>query len=180
VPAALPALLTMRTRARDVLTKLVRLHGWARGAEIGVYRGATLIPLLEACPGLTMLAVDQWRRLPRRDLECSETYEHADMAALEADVRQRAHLFGSRCIIFKAESVFAASMVCDAWLDFVFIDADHTEPAVRADIVAWAPKVRPGGMILGHDNHWPTVRRVINEVFPGWEDLGEAVWAVQT
>ena len=33
----------------------------------------------------------------------------------------------------------------------VFIDADHRYHAVRADIRAWINKVRPGGILAGHD-----------------------------
>ena len=35
--------------------------------------------------------------------------------------------------------------------DFVFIDGDHRYESVRRDIQAWLPKVRPGGIMGGHD-----------------------------
>ncbi len=35
--------------------------------------------------------------------------------------------------------------------DFVYIDADHSYEAVKADIEAWWPKVRMGGVLAGHD-----------------------------
>jgi hypothetical protein len=44
-----------------------------------------------------------------------------------------------------------AGMLDDGTADFVFIDADHTYEAVRADLAAWYPKVRPGGLLAGHD-----------------------------
>ena len=36
-------------------------------------------------------------------------------------------------------------------LDFVFLDASHDPDSVAADIRAWLPKVKPGGIIGGHD-----------------------------
>jgi len=36
-------------------------------------------------------------------------------------------------------------------LDFVYIDADHSYKSVKEDINAWAPKVREGGIVAGHD-----------------------------
>ena len=39
----------------------------------------------------------------------------------------------------------------DNSLDFVYIDANHTEPFVTQDITEWSKKVRPGGVVSGHD-----------------------------
>jgi predicted O-methyltransferase YrrM len=39
----------------------------------------------------------------------------------------------------------------DGSVDFVFIDADHVYDRVKEDILAWLPKVKPGGIIAGHD-----------------------------
>ena len=47
-------------------------------------------------------------------------------------------------------------MVADG-LDFVYIDACHEYSAVKADIAAWYPKVRVGGVLGGHDITWSGV-----------------------
>ena len=72
---------------------------------------------------------------------------------------------------FKLNSVDAASMFEDNSIDFVFIDAGHDYDSVRADILAWYPKVKKGGIIAGHDyflNHpvLKDVYTVVNELFP--------------
>jgi hypothetical protein len=36
-------------------------------------------------------------------------------------------------------------------LDFVYIDANHEYEHVLEDVRAWAPKVRAGGIVSGHD-----------------------------
>jgi predicted O-methyltransferase YrrM len=36
-------------------------------------------------------------------------------------------------------------------IDFLYIDADHTYAAVLADLDAWVPHVKPGGLIAGDD-----------------------------
>lgn len=49
----------------------------------------------------------------------------------------------------------------DGSIDAVFIDADHSEEAVFADIQAWLPKVKKGGIISGHDYDEPGVRNAV-------------------
>lgn len=166
------------TNQRAVIIDLVKKHGWTWGAEIGVLRGKTLFSVLDACPNLTMLGVDQWKKLPLRDADCAETYEQFDMLGLELDVCRRSAGYRGRCAILKGDSVDQAKRIQNGSLDFVFIDGDHTEEGVRRDIIAWKSKVRRGGMILGHDVSWPTVRKVIDELCPGWQEFGEEVWGV--
>ncbi len=52
----------------------------------------------------------------------------------------------------------------------MFIDADHTYEGCKADILAWAPKVKDGGWISGHDFRNPN--------YPSWgveKAVGELV-----
>jgi cephalosporin hydroxylase len=65
----------------------------------------------------------------------------------------------------KLPSVFASTLYKDKSLDFVFIDADHKYEGVLADITAWLPKIRDGGIIAGHDYDWDGVKKAVNEVF---------------
>jgi hypothetical protein len=72
------------------------------------------------------------------------------LAAMHASL---AHWF-RRCEnvkLIKGFSVEVAAEFPDEFFDFVYIDADHTYAAVRADILAWWPKVRSGGVLGGHD-----------------------------
>jgi hypothetical protein len=36
-------------------------------------------------------------------------------------------------------------------LDFIYVDANHTYQAVKDDIKLWYPKVKSGGIVMGHD-----------------------------
>src|SRR5271166_3225239 len=53
----------------------------------------------------------------------------------------------------RAESARGARLFDEASVDLCVIDGDHSEEAVKADIAAWAPRVRPGGWIGGDDHH---------------------------
>lgn len=62
-------------------------------------------------------------------------------------------------------SVEAAKCFVDGSLDFVMIDGDHSYEACKADIEAWKPKVRPGGILAGDDYLWPGVTQAADEAF---------------
>jgi len=44
-----------------------------------------------------------------------------------------------------------ARVIRDGALDLVFLDGDHSYGATQADIAAWSPKLRSGGILCGHD-----------------------------
>jgi hypothetical protein len=54
----------------------------------------------------------------------------------------------------------------DESLDFVFIDAAHDYENVKADILAWLPKLKKTGILAGHD-YWPNdpVQIAVDEIF---------------
>ena len=48
-------------------------------------------------------------------------------------------------------------------IDFIFLDAAHTNPSDRENIDFWVPKIKPGGTFLGHD--W-----YVDRLFPDVND----------
>ena len=75
----------------------------------------------------------------------------------------------------------AADQVMDESLDFVFIDAQHDYHSVINDIGLWAPKVKPGGLISGHDynhNKFPGVVEAVHECYPAPMAGMNDVWGV--
>lgn len=143
-----------------------RARGWRTGAELGVKAGQTLFYLLRHCPDLTMWGVDLWA--PSADADTRDwphrTHEQAARAA--------AARFPGRAHLLKTSTVSGASLVPDGFLDFVFIDADHSTEAVCADIAAWRPKLKPGGLLCGHDVGRKTVRAALDARVPGWRPAG--------
>jgi len=60
-------------------------------------------------------------------------------------------LLGSAVIPIVSRSDRCTELLAPGTVDLLFIDGDHRYAGVRADIAQWAPKVRPGGIICGHD-----------------------------
>jgi hypothetical protein len=59
--------------------------------------------------------------------------------------------FAERAKIIRDFSHSASELFEDQSLDLVYIDADHSYSGCYSDIKAWFPKVKPGGLICGHD-----------------------------
>lgn len=47
------------------------------------------------------------------------------------------------------------ALVADGTADIVFIDTSHHYEQTQRELVAWSPKVRPGGVIVLHDTELP-------------------------
>jgi len=60
-------------------------------------------------------------------------------------------------------SVVASEGFADAFLAGVFIDAAHDYDSVSADLKAWLPKVKEGGIFAGHDIDSPNVQRALDD-----------------
>ena len=167
-----------QTQQCFVLEGWVREHGWTAGCEVGVLRGRNLFHLLDQFPGLSMIAVDQWLRLEDTGQPGFETYAGHDMEGYARHVMSRARAYGERCTVHRLASLEAAALVPVGSLDFVFIDACHTEAAARADIMAWTPKIKPSGYLTGHDRQRPEVRLVLDDLLPGWEEWPSKCWRI--
>jgi predicted O-methyltransferase YrrM len=63
----------------------------------------------------------------------------------------------------RLDSVTASKIYNNESLDWVFIDASHDYENVLADINAWYPKVKKGGIISGHDFPHGPVRQAVTE-----------------
>ena len=146
----------MRIQGRaSLIISLINKYGYRNIAEIGVCRGDTAIPVLESC---------------ELDLYCA-----VDKAFHPSFLERVVHQQYPALRMYAMTSVQAAAEV-DRQFGLVFIDATHSEESVREDIKLWAPKVRSGGIVCGHDynnKRFPGVKVAVDEYF-GEENI-EAV-----
>lgn len=130
-------------RFKDV-PRLFRELGYRVGAEIGVYRGEYSKWLLRGIPGLKLYGIDAWQVYGNYT-----DFTAADI--LDAYAIAQANVAPYNCELIRAWSDEAVQRFPDASLDFVFIDGNHAYEHVVRDIALWSVKVRPGGIIYGHD-----------------------------
>ena len=70
----------------------------------------------------------------------------------------------------RKSSLEAVNNFEDKSLDFVFIDAAHDYENVKADILAWLPKLKKTGILAGHD-YYPgdPVQIAVDEIFSSFK-----------
>jgi hypothetical protein len=137
----------VETRAE--LPAFLLAHGLNRRmCEVGVRFGHHLEALLRAEPEL-LIGVDLWHD----DGVPAHNDTGMNQRALDTAYQGAfAHfLRNPRVKLFRGYSAGAAECVPDAWLDFCYIDADHTEAGALDDLNRWWRKVRQGGILAGHD-----------------------------
>lgn len=142
-------------RADEILARFPEKND-VIGAEIGVFAGELSQRLLTRSPDLTLYMVDCWEAEGHSQEYVDSGDFHASLPQVDQDscyqrTIDNTFFAGPRAIILKRRSVEAAKLVPDKFLDFAFIDADHTYDGCKADLVAWYPKITSGGYICGHD-----------------------------
>jgi hypothetical protein len=141
-----------RVPDRDEIPAVLNRRGLTgQGVEIGVKLGRYSDVLLRSWQGEKLISIDPWL-----EAEPDEYVDHAnvDQDQHEQFYRRTKELLarhGDRSEIWRATSVEAAGRVPDRSLDFVYIDARHDYDSVLEDLEAWFPKLRPGGLMAGHD-----------------------------
>lgn len=130
---------------RDHLARFFGFAGFTVGAEIGVEQGKFAEVLASSNPSAKLHCVDAWKayRGYREHVTQSKIDGFYDAA--------RARLWRYDVEFHRAYSVDAAKDFQDGSLDYVFIDGNHRLDHVIADLHAWVPKVRSGGIVSGHD-----------------------------
>jgi len=145
-----PVLLEGMTR--EGMYQLFAAAGFKRGAEIGVQRARNAWLMFQCIPDLHLVMVD-----PYRDHESNPRKwgKHHDKA------RQMAHdrMDEFNTVWIEDFSELAADQIAAESLDFVYIDGEHTYDFVMVDLILWARKVKPGGIVAGHDYDWKKPNR---------------------
>lgn len=162
---------------RESLARLFYLLGYSRGAEVGVERAKYSEVLLRENPLLQLTCVDAWRAY-------RGYRDHVDQRKLDRffdEAKERLQPFVGRVGFLREFSVDAAALIPDRSLDFVYIDAAHDFASVAADLRAWSPKVRIGGIVSGHDYLKAPLPSLMHvpQVIHGWTDAYQiAPWFV--
>lgn len=163
----------------DIYSVVVRFcppnaHFVEVGAFLGKSTSFMAVEIVNSGKEITFDVVDTWEG----SAEHQAGAEHQRKTVLEGSLYENfkrnmkpvAHIINP----IKCASLDAAKRYEDGSLDFVFLDASHDYENVKADIIAWRSKIKPGGYLAGHDFQtlFPGVVQAVTEEFPVFHHVG--------
>lgn len=125
---------------------LINNLNFKKGVEVGAFKGVFTASLSRKSPKTEVTGVDAWT--------VYQGYKDTDIHSLESEAQKEAERRANEIPnmnLLKAWSIDAAKTFADGSLDFVYIDANHDYEHCKEDLEAWSKKVRPGGLVMGHD-----------------------------
>jgi predicted O-methyltransferase YrrM len=162
------------------------IHGWTRpeqliwlmkaihalpdsgiAVEIGVWQGRSALSMAEACRGTRkkVYAIDPWLDGTQSQQSVREVSTSNVLSFQEAHTAFLANLqyfeLQDWCIPIRDTSLNVAKTWQHGLIDLIFVDGSHEYDAVAADLEAWMPLIKTGGIICGDDWSWQTVRSAV-------------------
>jgi predicted O-methyltransferase YrrM len=166
---SVPGQFSFRDAYEWLASELKKSRGVVEVVEVGVLHGQSA----------SYLAVELERRDVLARLYLVDIHFPEDLGL---NLSPLLDLHGVVVQVQEGPSVEIAQRFRDGSLDAVFIDGDHGYAACAADIAAWRPKVRAGGIVAGHDYFLDDVRRAVTAAFErvsvwrGDRSVGDRYW----
>jgi predicted O-methyltransferase YrrM len=146
--------------------------GCTRILELGSFHGRSARAMLDNS-NAHIWCVDSWRGASG-DTQVGKRPTEDDFNTFLGNLKDVLH----RVTVLKSYTYEVVSQLQKDFFDLVFIDADHSYEAVRFDIINYAPKVKLGGLLCGHDysRNWPGVVRAVQELLTAPQTSGSVLW----
>ena len=134
---------------------LIGLHGPDLiGMELGVFRATSTCTILQQCPNVKKLyGIDSWKPYTDYISPITHTYTKAEMETHEFFARHHIKWSGEadRAELIKGNTNTLHSKFDDETFDFIFFDAWCSYEQVKSELHNWYPKIKKGGLVIGHD-----------------------------
>jgi predicted O-methyltransferase YrrM len=129
----------------------------AVGAEIGVFLGENACSLIQETNPTKLHLIDPWWRN-------REKFHRTALQVVEP--------YKSIIKIHRKSSAQAMKDFPDNYFDWVYVDGNHDYRVVREDLWGYYKKIKPGGILAGHDFSRPNSVRIKP---PDWAGVKKAV-----
>lgn len=143
--------------SRHALLEKIKSHlgNIETAIEVGTWRGDFAAVMCNKLAPNKFYAIDPFALYEgytdKPDVNEFANQQNLDNLAARVSVRVSGMLPNGRSVLLRQMSSDAVNQFEDNSVDVVYIDADHKYDPVLADIRAWYPKVKPGGILCGDD-----------------------------
>jgi predicted O-methyltransferase YrrM len=154
-------------------------------AEVGVFCGLSALNLCKKLKqnnlNFVLYLVDIWDSpawdsymahpyRPGRNLRIREAHQQFKTSGCSSYTKMIENIFEEwgftkNVVVDNRGSVTSATKKKRSSFDLVMIDASHTEKKCSADLKAWEPLVKKGGVICGDDWHFKGVEKAVRKYF---------------
>jgi GR25 family glycosyltransferase involved in LPS biosynthesis len=122
----------------------------AHFVEVGTWKGRSAcymaVEIINSGKNIKFDCVDTWQPVPTEKDIPEELYKELYGIFLANIEPVKQYIKPVQSLSWEGANRYE-----DKSLDFVFIDAAHDYASVKKDLEAWYPKIKPGGIIAGHD-----------------------------
>ena len=137
-------------KTRDDLGALCEVRGFTDGIEVGVQTGGNAKTILQRWPSCkSFKLVDLWKQ--QENYKDLANVDDNQQEALFQTTKAKLKPWENKTEYFRMYSTEAAQKIDDHSVDFVYVDARHDYCGAMEDMEAYWPKIRPGGILAGHD-----------------------------
>lgn len=135
--------------------------------EVGSWLGRSAafmgVEIINSKKNITLFCVDPWED---GGPDLRDTSYFKDLKEPPFDIFKRnVKPVEGYIVPLRMTSIRGAATFYDETVSFLMLDGDHSYEAVKADIAAWLPKMKKGGVISGDDYLWPGVTKAVHEAF---------------
>lgn len=165
-------------KAIAIQQRVKQLPPGAQLVELGSFQGRSSIAIAAVLPPqATLHCVDHFRGSEehhRMDLDVSQLFESFSRNIQRFGVAERIH-------VIRDSTLAAATQFAPSSCNLILVDAAHDFDSVHADLTAWYPKLRPGGLLFcdDYDPRWPGVMRAVESLGLQGSLAAPALWLHQ-
>ncbi len=147
-------------RPKEPLKKLISACKPKIIVELGSWLGVSTCLMAALLPETgKVYAVDHW--FGPKGWENRSDFAHVLPTLYQGFLSNVKHLGFCHKIVPVRMTTVEASKALNVVPDLIYVDTDHEEEDVTRDILAWHPKLAPGGVMCGDDFNIPGVRKAV-------------------
>jgi hypothetical protein len=150
--------------------------------ELGCYKGKSTsfigVEIHKRKRDINFFAVDSFQGATN-STDANEVKAYDGISEIEESYTYNIAQIGNKIKTIVSLSHEASQYFDDKSVDVLFVDAGHSREAVMKDIDCWLPKMKPNGIMAGHDyTAWEGVNQAVTEVFGAPHKVENDCWFI--